>query len=172
MEQTRKVFLSSTSRDLAEYRKAVIAAVRRLDGWDTIDMESFGSRAKLPDELCREKVRECDVFVGVLGHCFGGVHDSGQSFTEREYDEAVAQNKARLMFLAPTSLQFEAKWLIEDGNLEKQKAFRKRVNKAATRDEFHNSGDLAGRVATALQNLDPGQSKTGEWPRNPDLAHP
>ncbi len=93
MKQIRKVFLSSTSRDLAEYRAAVIAAVRRLDGWDSIDMESFGARAEVPDELCRQKVRECDVFVGVLGHCFGGVHKSGQSFTEREYDEAVAQKK-------------------------------------------------------------------------------
>ena len=172
MEQIRKVFLSSTSRDLADYRAAVIAAVRRLDGWDSIDMESFGARAEVPDELCREKVRECYVFVGVLGHCFGGVHESGQSFTEREYDEAVAQKKPRLMFLAPTSLQFEARWLIEDGNLEKQTAFRQRVNKADTRDEFHSPDDLASRVATALQNLDFGENWTGERPRTPDLAHP
>ena len=33
MEQIRKVFLSSTSRELAQYGAAVIAAVRRLDGW-------------------------------------------------------------------------------------------------------------------------------------------
>ncbi len=76
------------------------------------------------------------------------------------------------MFLAPTSLQVEAKWLIEDGNLEKQKAFRERVNEADTRDEFHNPDDLASRVATALQNLASGENGTGEWPRNPDLVHP
>ena len=172
MEQTLKVFLSSTSRDLVDYRAAVIAAVRRLDDWDTIDMESFGARAELPDEVCRQKVRVCDVFVGVLGHCFGGVHESGQSFTEREYDEAVVQGKPRLMFLAPKTLEVKAEWLIEDGNLEKQKAFRKRINKADTRDEFHDPGDLAGRVATALQNLAPGSKKAGEWPRNPDFVHP
>ena len=135
-------------------------------------MESFGARAKLPDEFCRQRVRECDVFVGVLGHCYGGVHESGQSFTEREYEEAGAQEKPRLMFIAPTSLQVEAKWMIEDGNLGKQKAFRERVNEADTRDKFHNPDDLAGRVATALQNLDFGENGTGEWSRNPDLVHP
>ena len=90
MKQIRTVFLSSTSRELAKYREKVIDALQRLDGWDVIHMERFGARTWDADDFCLKKVRQCDVFVGVLGYCYGSLHeDSGKSFTEREYDEAV-----------------------------------------------------------------------------------
>ena len=85
MEQIRKVFLSSTSRELAEHRGKVIDALQRLDGWDVIHMERFGARAWAADDFCLKKVRECDVFVGIAGFCYGSVHKpSGKSYTERE----------------------------------------------------------------------------------------
>ncbi len=85
MKQIRTVFLSSTSRELAECREKVIDALQHLDGWDVIHMERFGARAWGADDFCLKKVRECDVFVGVLGYCYGSVHkESGKSYTERE----------------------------------------------------------------------------------------
>ncbi len=51
MKQIRTVFLSSTSRELAECREKVIDALQHLDGWDVIHMERFGARAWGADEM-------------------------------------------------------------------------------------------------------------------------
>ncbi|ADE15441.1 conserved hypothetical protein [Nitrosococcus halophilus Nc 4] len=51
-----KVFLSSTARDLADYRQAVYEAIHRLDGFHCVRMEDFGARDTVADTFCREKV--------------------------------------------------------------------------------------------------------------------
>ena len=60
MEQIRKVFLSSTSRELAEQRRKVIDALQRLDGWDVIHMERFGARAWAADDFCPANNRQLE----------------------------------------------------------------------------------------------------------------
>ena len=177
MEQIRKVFLSSTSRELAEYREKVIDALQRLDGWDVIHMERFGARAWDADDFCLKKVRECDVFVGILGYCYGSVHEqSGKSFTEREYDEAIRTNKPRLMYVAPRGFKVDAEVLIADGKADRQQAFRNNVNSQQIRDEFESPDNLAMRVVVDLRNQERENRVAGEpesdWPRPPELAHP
>jgi hypothetical protein len=99
--RTRTVFLSSTGRDLTAYREAAYRTIEGLDGYHCVRMEDFGARDWAADEFCRAKVSECDVFVGIVGHLYGGAPPgSEQSFTEREYDAAVKHSKPRLMFLA------------------------------------------------------------------------
>ena len=85
-----KAFLSSTAKDLKDHRTAAAQAIRRMDGWECVQMEDFGARDALPDDFCRARVSECDVFVGLVGHLYGS-SPPGQSisFTEREYDAAV-----------------------------------------------------------------------------------
>ena len=183
MEQIRKVFLSSTSRELAEHRGKVIDALQRLDGWDVIHMERFGARAWDADDFCLKKVRECDVFVGIAGFCYGSVHNpSGKSYTEREYDEAVRIPKPRLMYVAPDDFEVKAKVLLADGNTDRQAAFREVIDSQQIRDEFESPENLAKRVVVDLRNWErenpllrenhlPREPKEG-WPRNPDLVHP
>ena len=181
MKQIRTVFLSSTSRELAEYREKVIDALQRLDGWDVIHMERFGARAWGADDFCLEKVRECDVFVGIAGFCYGSVHaPSGKSYTEREYDEAVRVPKPRLMYVAPDDFMVAAKVLRADGNGDRQDAFREVIDSQQIRDEFESPENLARRVVTDLGNWvrenplprEPEGQPEKEWSRNPDLAHP
>ena len=177
MEQIRKVFLSSTSRELADHRRQVIDALQRLDGWDVIHMERFGARAWAADDFCLKKVRECDVFVGIAGFCYGSVHKpSGKSYTEREYNEAVRVAKPRLMYVAPDDFKVEAKVLLTDGNPDRQAAFRKSIDSQQIRDEFANSEDLAKKVVLDLRNWERENPIPDEpeefWPRKPDLVHP
>ena len=97
-----KVILSSTSKDLAAYREAVLDAVAKLDGFVSIAMENFGARAAAAVDFDNRRVRESDVFVGLMGHCHGSSpHDQPPSFTEREYDTAVAAEIDRLMRAYP-----------------------------------------------------------------------
>jgi hypothetical protein len=86
----RKVFLSSTWRDLHDYREAVFLALQACDDIRVVRMEDFGARDEMTDEFCRRKVAECDLFVGIVGHCFGSCpKGSDKSYTQQEYDAAV-----------------------------------------------------------------------------------
>ncbi len=178
MPEIRTVFLSSTSKDLADYREAVIEALLRFDGWGIIHMERIGARAWDADDFCLKKVRECDVFVGIAGLCYGSVHEpSGKSYTHREYDEAVAQRKPRLMYVSPNDFKGGARAPIDEQNAEKQAAFRAEINRRQIRDEFESPGDLARRVVIDLRNWERENETSAEkarnpWPKAPLLAHP
>ena len=152
--EVRTVFLSSTSQDLKDHRAKVIDALQGLDGWNVVDMEHFGARDAEPDEFCRRMAEECDVFVGIIGHCYGSIHEaSGESYTEREYDAAVEAGKPRLAFLAPKDFLLPANLIENDEKRDKQKAFRQRATQSVIRDTFTSPDDLARRVVSALHNL-------------------
>ena len=86
-----KVFLSSTSQDLAAHREVVERAISRLDGFMPIVMENFGARDATASEIDEAKVHPCDVFVGLVGHCYGSSpKDNPISYTEQEFDLATA----------------------------------------------------------------------------------
>jgi len=115
----RRVFLSSTARDLQEYRNAVFEAIQKCDGWHVVRMEDFGARAEMTDEFCRAKVAECNLFVGITAHYFGSSpKGSKKSYTQQEYDAAVETNRPRLMFVAPDDFKLPAN-LIENASKRK-----------------------------------------------------
>lgn len=141
-------------------------------------MECFGARAWDADDFCLEKVRECDVFVGIAGLCYGSVHaPSGKSYTHREYDEAVAQGKPRLMYVSPEDFKGGATAVMNNENAERQAAFRAEINSRQIRDEFESPADLAWRVVIDLRNWErenetPAEKVRSPWPKEPLLAHP
>jgi hypothetical protein len=97
-----KVFLSSTSKDLDPFRKAVDTAIHRLKDLHCVRMENWTARPDTPRAVCEAQVRESQLFIGILGHCYGSrPPDDERSFTEIEYDTAVAEGLPRLMFVAP-----------------------------------------------------------------------
>src|ERR1035438_1645238 len=98
----RKVFLSSTGADLRTYREAAYAALHKLDDWHCVRMEDFGARDWDVDTFCQKKVKDCNLFIGIIGHRFGdGPKESKESYTQREYKAAVEAKLPRLLFLAP-----------------------------------------------------------------------
>jgi formylglycine-generating enzyme required for sulfatase activity/energy-coupling factor transporter ATP-binding protein EcfA2 len=159
-ERVKRVFLSSTGRDLAEYREVVAAAINALDDFKVVRMEDFGARDWAADEFCRRKVGECDVYLGLIGHFYGSIPEGRErSFTEREYDAAVETGKSLLLFVAneefsmPVSLMRDpaARW-------EKAEAFRGRARKDRI-VQFFGSGErgaevLARGVTNALLQLE------------------
>ena len=150
----KTAFLSSTAKDLAEYREAAYKAIEGLDDWHCVRMEDFGARDAMADEFCQEKVAECDVFVGIVGHCYGSSPEgSEKSYTEQEYDAAIATDKPRLMFLAPEDFRLPVTLIEKDERRAKQRAFRDRVNAERIRDTFASPEDLAGRVRQAIYNF-------------------
>ncbi len=168
----RTVFLSSTVRDLADYRVAAYQAIQGLQGYHCVRMEDFGAVDWQADDFCRTKVADCDVFIAILGHLYGDCPPgSDQSYTEREYDAAIATNVPRLMFLAPEKFPVPANTIESDAARQKQAAFRRRVSTERVRDTFTSPEDLIGRVRQAIhswerQNKEESQLAvtTERWP--------
>ena len=70
-----RVFVSHTS-ELRDFPKAIsyVAAVERAvpaAGHVVVDMAGFPAAGQAPARVCAERVRGCDVYVGVLGTRYG-----------------------------------------------------------------------------------------------------
>ncbi|MGH6903603.1 MAG: DUF4062 domain-containing protein, partial [Geminicoccaceae bacterium] len=150
-EVTHRVFLSSTSRDLAAYREAVHQAIDGLPGFALVKMEDFGARDASAKDLCARLVRECDLFVGLMGHYYGSCPPGEPaSFTELEYRTATAARLSRLMFVAPDDFPIPASLRESDGSFERQQALRREVMADRVVASFHTPEQLASAVTRAL----------------------
>ena len=96
----KTVFLSSTATDLAVYRNKVYLAIEGL-GFHCIRMEEFGTRDILPDEFCRKKIAECDLFVCLVGLCYGSTPENSElSYSAQEHQAAGDAKIPRLIFVS------------------------------------------------------------------------
>ncbi len=154
------VFLSSTGKDLADHRKAIFTHLRAADAFHVEHSETFGARAGGAVDVCHERVRDCEVLVGLIGHYRGWEPDgdNGQrSITEMEYDWAVDYQLDRLMYVLPDGAVAAPDMTAEAA--QRQQAFRARVlgsdlhDKRVHDGEFVSPDALAAAVITGLQNL-------------------
>jgi len=112
------VYVSSTYRDLKEYRDAVISALRRMNH-HVVCMEEYGAADQRPLERCLRDVDQCDVYVGIFAWQYGYApqedNPAGRSITELEYRRARDAKKQCLIFL----LEDDHPWspsLIDNGS--------------------------------------------------------
>jgi tetratricopeptide (TPR) repeat protein len=160
--QNRTVFLSSTAKDLQEYREAAYKAIEGLDGYHCVRMENFGARDQEADEFCAAKVAECDLFVGIVGHLYGSCPKGSEtSYTEMEYNAAVDASKPRLIFVAPEGSPISAELRESDDKWQKQKSFRECANKERIHAEFNSPDNLAWKITQAIQNKITNTKKEG-----------
>ena len=103
-----RVFISHTS-ELRDFPKGTsyVAAVERAisaAGHVIVDMADFAAADQAPAQVCAERVRGCEVYVGVLGTRYGSpVRDRPEvSYTELEFDTATEAGLDRLVFLLDT----------------------------------------------------------------------
>jgi tetratricopeptide (TPR) repeat protein len=126
---------------------AAEAAVSRA-GDAVADMAYFTARDTKPAEYCADRVRGCDVYVGLIGLQHGSpVQDQPEvSYTELEFDTATAAGLPRLVF----ALDEDAVVPIPAGRLydaESELQARQRALRARVLD----SGVVAGKFATPEQ---------------------
>lgn len=69
-----------------------------------VDMRYFAAREGAPVDYCRQRVRECEVYIAVIGFRYGSlVPGTEMSYTEAEFQEASTAGIPRLVFLLDES---------------------------------------------------------------------
>ena len=152
-----RVFVSHTSelRDFPAGGSYVAAVERAISacGHVIVDMADFPAADLPAAELCRERVRSCDVYVGVLGTRYGSaVRDMPQvSYTELEFDTATEAGLPRLVFVLDTDAAaagIPPSRLTDPESGARQEAFRRRVQASAGHAVVHRSGDAGATGGT------------------------
>ena len=158
-----RVFVSHTS-ELREFprRGSYVAAVERAVaacGHVIVDMADFPAGDLPPVELCAQRVRSCDVYVGVLGTRYGSpVRERPElSYTELEFEVATGAGLERLVFLLDAEADHAGIPVSKLVDLEfggRQEAFRRRVGDAGlTVQSFGSPAELGMLAERSLRGL-------------------
>lgn len=147
-----KVFLGSTYTDLADYRAAVIDALRRLAV--RIDaMELWLAQPGDPLTVCLERVAEADVYLCIVAHRYGSSTDDGRSFTEREYEQAIELGKDCLVFMLDETVPVLPSFVSVGEDAERLARFKHRLAESHVYAAFESPTDLAGKALRSVQDL-------------------
>ena len=103
---TERLFISSVQKELAEERRAISdfirgdALLRRF--FEVFLFEDLPASDRRSDHVYLDEVGRCALYVGLFGREYGDGDAGGVSPTEREFDQATALGKPRLIFVKGT----------------------------------------------------------------------
>ncbi|HKU73010.1 MAG TPA: DUF4062 domain-containing protein [Pyrinomonadaceae bacterium] len=149
-----KVFISSTYKDLIDYRSAAIRAVEGTN-YQASKMEVFGARPDEPLDACLKEVEESDLFIGIYALRYGFIPEGADiSITEREYAHARKLGRPIYCFLLDKEKQpWFYNWIEGEPGKSKLEDFKKRIEKQHVCAYFTSADDLSAKVANALSHF-------------------
>lgn len=151
MARAIQVFVSSTFVGMEQFRQAVLEALHGVRFIKPTGMEYFGATDTPSIEKCLREVRECDMFVAILGPRYGSiVQGANKSYSEVEWDEAIGLGKPTYLFCS-TALGQQAP-IESDEIRRKQEDFRSRASLARQAAYFGSPDELAKKVLLAILN--------------------
>ena len=138
---------------VAAAERAVSAA-----GHVIVDMADFPAADQPAAQVCADRVRGCDVYVGILGTRYGSpVRDRPDvSYTELEFEAATEAGLDRLVFLLDTdadNVGIPLSRLIDREFGARQDAFRGRVRDSGLTGSFASPAGLGQLVERSLRDL-------------------
>lgn len=148
---TNRVFISSTSIDLIDYRSHVQDAVKQLGAVD-ISMENFGARDERPKDECLRLIKEeSDLFVGIYAHRYGFVpKNEKKSITELEYEVATIAAIPRFIYILDENTAWKPAYIDSGESAQKLKSFKEGLKTNHICKFFSNEDQLATFVAADL----------------------
>ncbi len=108
----------------------------------------------LSEDRCRRQVRECDIFVGLVGFRLRATVSGllERSYLELEFDEAIALGKPKLLFLLDDSTPIPRRLIDVDGRAVE--AFRERIRgMGAVSKTFSSPSDVTDAILSSLATL-------------------
>lgn len=145
-----RIFVSSTYEDMIEYREAVMSALTSIDTLP-VGMEQFVSSPDKSLDVCLSEVRRCQLFIALVGMRYGSIEEeSGKSFSELEYEEAVKNGIPSLAFVIDENeCPVLPKFVDVGDNAEKLNNFKAILNKKYT-SRFKSIDNLKELVVRAV----------------------
>lgn len=145
----KTVFISSTSKDLAEYRRVATDLCERF-GLEVIAMEDFTAMPYGATEGSKRKLDEADLYIGIFAHRYGYIeNDYDKSVTEIEFDYAGERSLDRLCFLVDPAYEWPQEH-IQAEYADQLAAFKKRVDTLLIRAMFTSVEDFKAKLSQAL----------------------
>lgn len=153
IKQKFPVFVSSTYEDLIPYREGAQRVLIRLE--QTIKgMEYFGSNPNKPLDVCLNSVRECKIYVGIIGMRYGSIESTtGKSFTQLEYEEAIRNNIPTLMYIISDDCPVLSKYVDTDERAEKLAEFKSLLKEKHTVSFFNSPEDFSAKFTQDMVSL-------------------
>lgn len=150
-QMNKRVFVSSTFKDLEEHRKAVLNSIRQLGAID-VAMEHFGARDERPlSECLRLVTEETDVFVGIYAHRYGYIPKGETiSISEAEYNAAGAAKLPRLIYLVDEAVPWSSDHIDQGDTKNKLDVFKAKLRESHVCESFSNKDELATKVVADL----------------------
>ena len=159
----QRVFISSTSIDLQDYRQAVFRAIQGLGGYAD-DMIFWSADDRDGTTVSTDRVRQSDVVILLVAHRYGYVPDgSPYSVTELEFRAARDANVPVLAFLVDEDLPWPPRF-VEHERATELARFKATIDKQVTRRTFSSADQLTALVTqslVALANRPPSRSRAG-----------
>lgn len=147
-----QIFVSSTFRDLVDERQDAVRYILDLKQIPA-GMELFPASDTDPLEYIKKVIDECDYYLLIMGGRYGSMDSEGVSFTEREYDYAVATGKFVIAFVHadPTSIPLGKSDIIPEV-ADALRAFREKVMSGRLVKTWKDRHELGGLVLTSLMH--------------------
>ena len=145
------VMISSTVRDLPEYRDAARDACIRMDMFPKM-MEYRPAVDANAIEESLNMVDAADIYVGIFAHRYGYVPEGyDTSITEMEYERAVEKDKPRLLFIMHDEVPVLPKDVDKGDAAVRLEQLKDRLKKERVVDFFKNPEDLRGLIGDSLR---------------------
>jgi Domain of unknown function (DUF4062) len=152
MDKRYQVFVSSTYEDLREERQKVTQMLLECDCFPA-GMELFPASDDDQWTTITRYIDDCDYYLLITAGCYGSTDEDGISYTEREYDYAVSQEKPVVAFV------HEDLGKLLGDKLEQKEEQRKKLEKFHEKVQkkmvkyWTNSDELVSKVAVSIPKL-------------------
>ena len=164
MDKKYQVFVSSTFADLQEERRKVVQTVMELDCFPA-GMELFPAADEEQWEFIQRVIDDCDYYLLIIGGRYGSLTTEGISYTEKEYEYAVARGIPVLAFLHEKPEEISVgKSDLDPSAREKLELFREKVSQGRLVKSWSRADELPGLVALSLSKAMKTHPATG-WIR-------
>jgi len=148
-----KIFISSTTEDLAEYRLSVISSLLCIRH-TPVCMEIHTAMDMRPKDQVLKEVAECDVYIGIFAWRYGFIpQQSSISITESEYREALEKKVTTLIFLLDEKVAWPDNLKDRGENGQKIKRLRNELTNNKWVSFFTGKEDLVIKVLEAVAVL-------------------
>ena len=149
-----KIFISSTSEDLRDYRAVAVHAAQRI-GFDVVAMEDFGPDRAPPVDYCKQKVDTADIILGLYAHRYGFQPNGydGKSITNLEYEWALAASKDICAFVIDDNQPWLPKFIDDGDKKARLTEFKQTLSLKHVVDRFTTPEQLRSQLFEHLPEL-------------------